>query len=190
MSALRSFFATIGLTLAALGLLFVFVPDAASLLSLPRLGVVVLGVFAIVQGIRSLQARRRAGIDGAEPPAPEARQTTDWPGDEFDHRVSVLSRRRGRSWAGGEHERLRRRLRAAAVEAAAHRWRLQSDEARQRIETGEWTDDPAAAWFLGGSAVDRPPLSVRIRAFVDAQTAFGFYANRTADAVVGLREGP
>lgn len=189
MSALRTFFASLGLVLAALGLIFVFAPETAVVVSLPRIGVLVLGLFAIVQAARSLQTRRRSGIDGAEPPDPEPRQATDWPGDEFDHRVSVLARKRGRSWAGGEHERLRRRLRAAAVEAAAHRWRLPTDEARERIEDGEWTDDPAAAWFLGGPAVDRPPPLVRVRAVLDSRTTFGFYANRTADAVVALREG-
>lgn len=190
MSGLRSFLASLGLALAGLGLLFVFAPSAVRVLSLPRLGVLVLGAFAIVQAIRSLRTRRRSGIDGAEPPDREQRQVTDWPGDEFDRRVSVLSGKRGWGWAGGEHERLRRRLRNAAVEAAAHRWRLPTDAARGRIEDGEWTDDQAAAWFLGGPGVARPPLSVRVRAYLGSRTAFEFYANRTADAVVGIREGP
>ncbi|MDZ7701782.1 MAG: hypothetical protein U5J98_06785 [Halobacteriales archaeon] len=189
MSALRSFFASIGLTLAGLGLVYVIAPGAAGVLSLPRVGVLALGLFAVVQAARSLRTRRRAGIDGAEPPEPEPREEAGWPGDEFDQRIAVLSRRRGRGWAGGEHERLRRRLRAAAVEAAAHRWRLPTPEARERVEAGEWTEDPAAAWFLGGQGVERPPLSVRARAYLDGRTPFGFYANRTADAVVGLREG-
>lgn len=189
MTALRSFFASIGIALAGVGLLFVLAPEAASTLPLPRVGVVVLGLFALLQGLRSLQTRRRAGIDGAEPPDVESRLETDRPGDEFDQRMALLARTRGQSWSGGERERLRRRLRAAAVEAVGHRWRLSTEEARGRIETGEWTDDPAAAWFLGGTEVPRPPWRVRIQAFVGFSTTFGFYANRTADAVVELREG-
>lgn len=189
MTALRSFFASIGIALAGVGLLFVIAPEAASTLPLPRVGVVVLGLFALVQGVRSLQTRRRSGIDGAEPPDVETRLEADWPGDEFDQRVALLAHRRGQNWSGGDRERLRRRLRAAAVEAVGHRWRLATEEAETRLESGEWTDDPAAAWFLGGAEVSRPPLGVRVQAFVGASTTFGYYANRTADAVVELREG-
>ncbi len=189
MSALRGFFASIGLTLAGLGLLFVFAPEAAGVLTLPRVFVIGLGLFAVLQAVRSLQSRRRAGIDGAEPPEPEPRVTTDRPGDEFDRRLAGLRRRRGRSWAGTERERVRRRLRAAAVEAVGHHWRLSNEAARERIEAGDWTDDAAAAWFLGGEGVERPPWGVRARAYLGAPTPFGFYANRTADAVVELREG-
>lgn len=189
MTALRSFFASLGVALAAVGLLFILAPEAAGTLSLPRVGVLVLGLFAIAQAVRSLQTRRRAGIDGAEPPDVETRLETDWPGDEFDERLAVLGRKRRQSWSGGEHERLRRRLRTAAVHAVAHRRRLAQDDARARIEAGEWTDDPAAAWFLGGPDVPRPPWSVRARAFVEDASPFGFYANRSADAIVELREG-
>lgn len=188
MTGLRSLLASLGVALAGLGLAFVLVPGAAGALSLPRLGVVVLGVFALVEAARSLQARRRSRIDGADPPAPESRLETVRPGDGFDARLAALGRRPGRRWAGGEHERLRRRLHAAAVEAVAHRWRLPIDAARERVGAGEWTDDPAAAWFLGERAVPTPPWSVRFRAAVVARTRFEFYATRAADAVVALRE--
>lgn len=189
MTALRSFFASLGVALAAAGLLFVLARGAAATLSLPRVGVLVLGLFALAQAFRSLQSRRRAEIDGAEPPDVETRLATDWPGDEFDQRLALLARKRRSNWSGGEPERLRRRLRTAAVHAAAQRWRLGTDEARARVDAGDWTDDPAAAWFLGGADVARPPWSVRLRAAVEAASPFGFYANRTADAVVELREG-
>ena len=189
MSGLRSFFAAVGIALAGAGLLVVVAPGIAGVLSLPRVAVLVLGLFAVVQAARSLQTRRRAGLDAAEPPDPETRLETGYPGDEFDARLRALTHARGRSWHGGEHERIERRLRAAAVEAAAYRWRLTADEARDRIAGGDWTDDPAAAWFLG-DGVERPPWSVRFRAFVEGRTPFGFYATRTAEAVVALREGP
>lgn len=187
MSGLRSFFASMGIALAGIGLMIVIAPETAGVLTLPRIAVVGLGLFAVVEAARALQIRRRSEIEAAEPPETEEREETDWPGDSFDQRVAALSRNRGRSWAGGEHERLRRRLRSAAVEAAGHRWRLPATEARAKVEAGEWTEDPAAAWFLGGPEVPRPPWNIRLRAFLDDTTPFAYYANRTADAVVELR---
>jgi hypothetical protein len=188
MSGLRSFLASTGIALAGVGLLIVFAPDVAGALSLPRVAVIGVGVFGLVEAARALQLRRRTEIDGAELPEPEAREETAWPGDGFDRRVAAVGRKRDRSWAGGQHERLRRRLQDAAVDAAAHRWRLRTSEARDRIETGDWTEDPAAAWFLGGETVEPPPWSIRLRAYLDGPTPFAYYANRTADAVVELRE--
>lgn len=188
MTGLRSFFASLGIALAGLGLMIVIAPETAGLLNLPRIAIVGVGLFAVVEAARALQIRRRTEIDAAEPTDPEDREETDWPGDSFDRRVAALSRKRGRSWAGGEHERLRRRLRSAAVEAAGHRWRLPTSEAESRVDAGEWTEDPAAAWFLGGPEVERPPWNIRLRAFLDDTTPFAYYATRTADAVVELRE--
>lgn len=188
MTDLRAVLASLGMALAAIGLGFVAFPRAAGALPLPRLAIVLLGLFAVVEGVRSLQTRRRTAVDGAELPDTERRLETPLPGDEFDERVETLSRHGSRSWAGGEHERLRRRLRDSAIEAAAHRWRLETDDARERVEAGEWTDDPAAGWFLGGPDAPKPPWSVRARAVLVGGSAFGFYANRAADAVVALRE--
>lgn len=187
MSALRSLLTSAGVALAAIGLLIVVVPGTARALPLPRLAVLVLGLFALVEAARSLQARRRASIEGADLPEPEARFEAAVPGDAFDERVASLGRRARRNWAGSGGERLRRRLRSSAVEAAAHRWRLPTDEARERVETGAWTDDPVAAAFLGGPDVPLPPWRFRVRAALGGST-FAFYANRAADAVVALRE--
>lgn len=190
MRGLRSSLAALGVALAALGLLFVLVPEAARVLPLSRVGLLFLGLFAVLQAVRSLRTRWRTPVDGAELPEPERRHETDRPGDDFDEQVAALARGRGRPWTGGGSERLRRRLRAAAVEAAAHRWRLPHDEARERVDAGEWTDDLAAAWFLGDSEVEAPPWPVRIRAQLGPGAAVGYYASRTADAVVSVREAP
>lgn len=188
MSGVRSLLASLGVALAALGLLFVLVPDAAGALSLSRLGVLLLGVLALVQAGRSLRTRWRTSIDGAEPPEPETRLETDRPGDDFDERVAALAGQASRRWHGARYERVRQRLRAAAVDATAHRWRLTDDAAEARVAAGDWTDDPAAAWFLGGPEVPSPPWSVQARALLAPGGGIGFYANRTADAVVDLRE--
>lgn len=188
MTVLRSFLASIGLALAGLGLLFVVVPDAARLLPLSRLGVLLLGIVALVQAVRSLRARWLTPVEGAVPPEPETRHETARPGDDFDERVAALASRSGRRWHGPGYERLRQRLQAAAVEATAHRWRLTDAAARERVAAGEWTEDPAAAWFIGGPSVPPPPWPVRARALLESRAAVAFYANRTADAIVTLRE--
>lgn len=187
MSALRSLLASLGVALAVLGLLFVAFPGTAAVLSLSRLGVLFLGVLALIQAARSLRKRWRTAIEGAELPDPEERLETPRPGDEFDEHVSALSRQLGRGIYGSRYERVNRRLTEAAVEAAAHRWRLTTDVAERRVASGEWTDDPAAAWFLGDETVDPPPWPVRARAALAGRSAAGFYAARTADAVAELR---
>lgn len=188
MNGVRDVLTSIGIALAVLGLLLIAVPGAAGALPLPRLTVVVLGIAALVEAVRSLRTRRRTSIESAELPEPEAAFEAARPGDAFDERVTSLGRRPSRTWAGREHERLRRRLRASAVEATAHRWRLSTEEARERVETGRWTDDPVAATYLGGPEVPAPPWRVRVRAAL-VGSSIGFYANRTADAIVALREG-
>lgn len=187
MSALRRLLASVGVGLAGLGVLLVAFPRVAGLLPLPRLAIVVLGIAALVEAVRSLRTRRRTTLEMTELPEPELRYEADRPGDTFDERVASLGKRRSRGWAGTEHERLRRRLRASAVEAASHRWRLPTTEARDAVETGTWTDDPAAAAFLGGPEAPVPPWRLRVRATLSG-SSFGFYANRTADAIVALRE--
>lgn len=187
MTALRPRLAALGVGLAGLGLAFVAVPDLARVVGLPRLAVALLGALALVEGARSLQSRRRTEIEGAEPPDPEARHDPPRPGDDFDERVASLGRRRGRSWDAREHDQLRDRLRAAAVEAVAHHHRLAMGAARDRVEAGDWTDDPAAAWYLGGPAVPGPPWSVRLRGFLGGGSPVEFYARRTVDAIVELR---
>ena len=189
MTSLRGVVASLGVALAGLGVLLVAAPGLAGALPLPRLAVVVLGLFALVEAVRSVQARRRATPEAAVLPEPEPRYEAPRPGDAFDERLATIARRPRRTWAGGEHEAVRRRLRSAAVEAAAHRFRLPTPAARRRVDAGTWTDDPAAAAFLGGPDAPGPPWGVRLRATLSG-SAFAFYARRTADAVVALREAP
>lgn len=189
MTALRSFVASLGIASAALGVVVIIFPDTAGALGLPRLGVVLFGTLALVEAVRSLVTRRRTEINGADPPDPEVRLDTGNPGDEFDQQVVTIGRLRSPRWSGGEPERLRGRIHAAALAAVEHRWRLSPEAAHERIEAGEWTDDSAAAWFLGGPEVPRPPWRTRARAVLAPEPSAGYYANRTADAVVALREG-
>lgn len=190
MTVVRSLLATIGIALAALGLLLVIAPGAAQALSLTRLGVLLLGIVAILQGLRSLRARWVTPVDGADPPEPETRHETARPGDDFDERITSLATRRGRRWHGATYERVRQRLEAGAIEATAHRWRLSDADARERVATGRWTEDPAAAWFLANGDAPTPPWRTRLQAYLGSESPIAFYANRTAEAIVQLRREP
>ena len=186
MTRVRDVLASIGAIGVGMGILFVVQPGLASALPLPRLTLVVIGLLAGIEGVRSIQVRRRSGIDGAEPPNPELGIETPAPGDEFDQHIARWSTRRG--WIGGDFDRVESRLRTAAIGAVAAREGIPRHAARGRIADGSWTDVPVAAAFLGGPEVPEPPLNERVRMMVSSAGRFEQYAARTADAITALRE--
>lgn len=187
MTRIRDALATLGAIGVGLGFLFIVQPGLAALLPLPRLTLLVIGLLAGVEGIRSVQRRRRSEVDGAIPPDPELGIETEAPGDDFDIHIARLSTRRG--WIGGDFDRVENRLRTAAVGAVAAREGIPRRAARERIEQGTWTDDPVAAAFLGGPAVPEPPLGERLRLMMGSGGRFQGYADRTADAITATWEG-
>jgi hypothetical protein len=186
MSRVKDILASFGTVLVALGFLFILQPSLAAVLPIPRLALVVIGLLAAVEGIRSVQRRRGSDIVGAEPPDPEFGIETDAPGDDFDALIARLSTRRG--WIGGDFDRVENRLRTAAITVVAARFGLSKAEARERIEAGSWTDDPVAAAFLGGPTVPQPPLEVRLRMRFGTTPRFQQYAFRTADTIAATWE--
>lgn len=186
MRQLRDLLASLGAVGVGLGILFVVQPGLAAVLPLPRLTLVVIALLAAVEGIRSVQTRRRTEIDGATPPDPEIGIDTDAPGDDFDTRIARLSSRRG--WIGGDFDRVQSRLRTAAIGVVASRHGIPRREARDRVERGTWTDDPVAAAFLGGENVDDPPLGDRLKMMLGSTPRFQHYAFRTADAITATWE--
>lgn len=77
---------------------------------------------------------------------------------------------------------IRDRLRAITVRTIRRHRGVDTTEARDRIERGEWTPNAAAAWFLGETA--RPPRSVRVYASLSDGFAFQHGARETVRAVV------
>lgn len=88
----------------------------------------------------------------------------------------------------GERARIsvRREIRTVAVETLVDAADLDEDEAKRRLETGEWTDDPRAAAFLG-SDVARPPLRLRLRDWLSADPSFERRARATVDEIAARR---
>jgi hypothetical protein len=117
-----------------------------------------LGLFGgVALAVLGWMLGRRASeqVEQASPPDPETVPDAPRPGAGFD---DLLGR-----WAGGldgeERTRLRERLRTDAVyrEMATG---VDRATARERVEAGEWTDDPVAARFLAGEG---PSILERLR---------------------------
>jgi hypothetical protein len=73
---------------------------------------------------------------------------------------------------------VRRRLREAAIATVVRRAGVDRETATRRVETGEWTDDPVAAAFLGAPRASAP---VRWRETLSATPRTVSRARRTAD---------
>lgn len=73
-------------------------------------------------------------------------------------------------------------LRKTAV-ALQHVQGCDVEGARERVDRGEWTDDPVAAAFLGGPGAGRIPLRRRVLSVLYPARAFDRRLERTLDAL-------
>ena len=78
-------------------------------------------------------------------------------------------------------------LRELAVRVLAAETEWSADEARQRIESGRWTDDPRAAAFLSEDAVVLP-VGLRLTDWANGET-FSRQVEATVDELVRVVEG-
>ncbi|PSP82779.1 hypothetical protein BRC96_11290 [Halobacteriales archaeon QS_6_64_34] len=123
-------------------------------------------------------ARRATGrVEQAAPPDPETVPNAPRPGERVDDLLARWPWRLDRS----DREYLRGRLRTAAVYSELGTGRSRT-AARERVESGAWTDDPVAARYLSESA--GPTVTQRLRPMLrgDSWTQYG--ARRAARALV------
>lgn len=143
---------------------------AVALLGNDYLLLSVFGISGVAAVVTALTHRSMTGVDQAVPPDPEGVPTGKRAGADFDRLVDGT----GRLWSRrGDREAVRERLCEAAVRAVMRTSNCSREDARRRIDRGEWTDDPVAADFLAaGEASDGPfrgrSLSRRARRAVDA----------------------
>lgn len=113
--------------------------------------------------------------------------------------VDVVGRRfrHTRTWAASQWHRpgttakagdLESRLRSAAVRVYAYETGVDDETARQAIETGAWTDDDLAAWFVAG-AEGPPPGTWWLRERLRPGPTYREYVDRSAAAIDDLRGG-
>lgn len=177
---MRRELAAVGVVTVLAGLFVSFQQAYAGLIPATWAFVLLVAVLAGVQTVSSVFARRRAPIRETETGDPERRYEAPVPGDDLGE---TLRYARNRSRAGDRpRDRIRRRVGDAAVEAVVAAEGCAESEARDRVRTGEWTDDPIAAWFLGDEVGLPPAERVRLLAsapFSQFEAAF----DRTVRAV-------
>ncbi|WP_458206632.1 DUF7269 family protein [Haladaptatus sp. NG-SE-30] len=179
----RPILTVVGILAVGWGLAVVFAPELAAMVTTGAIFVKLLGVLAFVQGLRVVQGRRRRDIVGAETGDPETNLTLPTPGDDFDERLRVVHSGT-RTARFQSRKTLRELLERSVVEAIVEREGCSEDDARARLETGDWTDDPYAAAFLGGPTAPRRSWREWIRHSLSGETRFQRRVRRTAGAVV------
>lgn len=160
------------------------VDDLVGLFGNDYLLVAALGAVALL--VAAVVVERGDTVVQSEMPDPEAGVSVPTPGDDL---AATLD-----SWLlavplfGSEtRASVRSRLRESAVETVARAEGCTEREARERVESGRWTDDPDAAAFLARE--ERPSLGGYRRALAGGEPWFTHGARRTARAVVA-RSGP
>jgi hypothetical protein len=176
----------LGVVTTLFGVAVVLQRGLAGTISLDYLFVTLVGLLALVQGVRLANERRSREGYAAETGDPELRFSVPTPGDELESELRGLG-----GWAprGVEHrKRARQTLYDATVETLVTQTGVSREVAEERIDDGSWTDDPVAARFLSRNAPEIP-LSVKLRGLVTRGSAFERGARHTVNVLVRLQEG-
>jgi hypothetical protein len=191
MNRIRQLLLAVGALLVGVTLLALTVPGVGDLFpvatAVEQLGgdyvfVAVFGGVAAVLLLAGLAWRGVNGLNQSTPPTPEDVQTVPLFGSDFDDVVDRRLAIRDRFFAD-RSERVRERVRAAAVEAEVAAGRSRGD-AERRVAEGTWTDDLEAAAFLSDDSGPSPPIAGRIRAAARGRAWYQRGARRAAEAVV------
>lgn len=180
---MRTDLAVVGAVLAAAGAAVSLSPALGGGLSaavtptlLAALGVVVAvaGVAGASLGEQSVDAEReRDDTDGAAPGDPL--------GAEFDATLARIERMSSTELRRSDGpDEIRRGLREAAIATVVRRAGVDRETAATRVDSGEWTDDPVAAAFLGSP---RAPPGVRLRERLSETPRTVSRARRTANVL-------
>ena len=127
----------------------------------------------------SYRERDRWGTDlgHARTGDPELIKGIPTPGEGFD--LALRSASSVHEISG--RETVTERLEAVGVTVLQRRRGYTESEARERLESGEWTDDPVAAAFFDGTGWAAFPLSFRLRVRLGEESKFGLKARRATE---------
>ncbi|NHX34966.1 MULTISPECIES: DUF7269 family protein [Halolamina] len=159
---MRRRLAAFGAVAVLVGLFVSFRQEFAGLIPASWVFVLLIAVAAGVQSVTTALSRRRTALREEETGDPERRYEAPTPGDDLTEtlRFARRSSRRG----DRPREQLRERIAEVAVAGVADAADCSEAEARERLRTGEWTDDPVAAWFLGEAVRLHPAERARLLA--------------------------
>lgn len=175
-----------GLLAVIVGLVAVFAPGAAPSIG-DRLGASLVGIVAVFGAAIVALYRLNAAQEQAEPAAVEFRGDVVVPGAAFDDLLAETS-------AGSYTHRVKaresaiERLREAAVAVTAQTARIPTEEARERVAEGTWTDDEVAADFL--ASVSSPsPATDWVRTTLGRPSRFQSRTDRVVDELAAMAPG-
>ena len=172
-----------GIAAVVLGFVAVLDRGVAGLFDLDYVFVTLVGILAGALGIYFLNLRREDPRELTAFDDPERRYRATVPGDDLDGRIAVLAlESRFRS----PRQRIRDRLREAAVGALVAYAGYDRAAAVEAVEDGSWTDDPVAAGFLAENG--SYPRRLRIRAFFGRVELSDVGARRCVEAISAVIE--
>lgn len=171
--------AAVGVLAVVFGLAGV-VSGATGPFSLTEVFVTVVGLLALIQGARYALERRAVDPNWTDLGEPERRYRAPTPGDDFDRHVNVSH------LPVASLRRTRNRIRDAAVASLVANG-VPAETAEERVESGEWTDDPVAAAFLHPGPT-QVPIRDRIRALIEGRTVVQVRTSRAVAAVEAIWE--
>lgn len=143
----------------------------------------VLGSMAVLAALGVFVSGRGSTMTQTEMPTVERPVPVPAAGTELDETIQGW-RFATRIFGGTEADAVRERLRTAAVDAIVTAEGIPRSVARERVDSGTWTDDGAAAAFLVGRYT---PLGTWLRALVSGETGPAYRARRTIAAIVACR---
>jgi len=154
------------------------VTDSVGLAGLAALAATI----AVVQGLWS-------STTPTAPPPIDAATREDGPsarvvGTDFDERLAATGRVGTRTTEA--EATIREDLRRLAIDAYRDATGADWERAARAVETGDWTDDPAAAAFIGGPDAPAVPLRVWFRDVLSEDGAFQRQTTRTIRAIYAL----
>ncbi|WP_136717405.1 DUF7269 family protein [Halorientalis salina] len=137
-------------------------------------------VVALAAGTLTGLERSVTSTASGQLPTPDGRTGVRVPGEGFDRQLGDLS-----VGSGDDLDALRDRLEAVALAVLAEHHDCSRAAARDRLERGDWTDDPRASAFF---ADDPAPLTERFRTVVTGEPTATRRARRVVDELTALGE--
>lgn len=185
----RAIATVVGLLAVVAGLTFAVRPRTAAGFGVGDVVVTAVGVTVFLYAGVVLVGRARTDRPTGSPVDPESLPDGPVPGDAFDDLLAVAGG--STAVAGERRRRLHRRIERAAIAAIRRHSDCTESEARERLDSGDWTDDPLAAVYFTDGVVPMSEVSLRRRAHV---TLTGtepeiLAAQRAAEEVATLASG-
>ena len=149
--------------------------------------VVAIGGFGLLVAIPVLASGRDGNLVQADMPDPEEPVSVPPAGNGFDETIGSWSYRL--PFVGRKHRHnVKERLRTAAIETLMRAENCTREDARQLVDSGEWTDDPRAAAYLGGPNVSKVSTGNRASTILTGRSWQQHCAQRTATEIADRGE--